>query len=412
MSEKGLERRASWIELFFDLVLVAGMTQLAHLLSHGPSVADLGLYALVYLAFWITWASFTVYGNVQAENARIRNMLLAMLGLAVMVAAVPGVREEHTTAFVVAYVALRWLAGAIYGRGQVVVDWPLAQYGAGALPWLLSLFFPSARYWLWAAGIALDLWTMFAASSNRVIGEAERRLDRVIRSRGLPPGQQVPRITASRTDAGHLAERMGLFVIIVLGEGVIQILTSASESRWTLALDTASLAAFAVLIGLWALSLLHGFAGVPGLEADALSTRHAMSLHAATTGALAALAAGLGMGIAHAEGHLSTGTRWLLCSSIAAYFLISAIGGLATHTTGKWLLGWALPGIALPIALGIVGNRLNAAWLIWLLAAIVGWQTLYKPLSGISGASGYPQRTDGSSRSEAGPDDPVSVAQS
>src|SRR6185369_16421160 len=125
------ERHASWIELFFDLVVVAGVAQLAHLLSHGPSLGDVGLYLLVFLAFWISWASFTVYGNVEGDRVRIPAMLLAMLGLAVMVAAVPGIRDQHTTAFVVAYVGLRWLAGAIYQRGQVVVDWPLAQYGGG-----------------------------------------------------------------------------------------------------------------------------------------------------------------------------------------------------------------------------------------------------------------------------------------
>ncbi|WP_026208386.1 low temperature requirement protein A [Catelliglobosispora koreensis] len=96
------ERHASWIELFFDLVLVAGIAQLAHVLSHGPSLADLGLYVLLYLAFWITWATFTVYGRVRGEKTRILPILLAMMGLAVMVASVPGVREEHTTAFVVA----------------------------------------------------------------------------------------------------------------------------------------------------------------------------------------------------------------------------------------------------------------------------------------------------------------------
>ena len=82
------ERHASWIELFFDLVVVAGVGQLAHLLSHGPSLIDFGLYLLLFLAFWIAWAAFTVYGNVEGDTARIPFMLLAMLGLAVMVAAV------------------------------------------------------------------------------------------------------------------------------------------------------------------------------------------------------------------------------------------------------------------------------------------------------------------------------------
>ena len=35
-----LERHASWIELFFDLVVVAGIGQLAHLLPGAPSGAE------------------------------------------------------------------------------------------------------------------------------------------------------------------------------------------------------------------------------------------------------------------------------------------------------------------------------------------------------------------------------------
>jgi hypothetical protein len=89
------ERHASWIELFFDLFVVAGVGQLAHLLSHGPSFADVGLYLLIFLALWFAWATFMVYGNVEGDRARIPLMLLAMLGLAVMVAAVPSIRPAH-----------------------------------------------------------------------------------------------------------------------------------------------------------------------------------------------------------------------------------------------------------------------------------------------------------------------------
>ncbi len=370
------ERHASWVELFFDLVVVAGVGLLAHLLSHGPTLADVGLYLLTFLAFWIAWASFTVYGNIKGDRVRIPTMLLAMLGLAIMMAAGPGVRHRHTTAFVVAYVALRWLAGAVYRRGEVVVDWPLAQYGAGALPWLVSIFVnDAARYWLWTAGVVIDLAAMMFSSGENILRNAQRRLDRVLARRHLGD-RQVPTIRAARTESGHLSERLGLFVIIVLGEGVIQVVTAASAADWTLPLDAAALGAFVVLAGVWTLSLLYGFCGVPGLDAARIPTRHAMALNCAITAALAALAAGLGVAIGHAGGYLPTGTRWLLCASVAAYFAISAVGGLAARTPARWLLGWAVPCIAVPIVLGAV-DHLTAPWLIWALVATVGWQISY-----------------------------------
>jgi low temperature requirement protein LtrA len=39
-------------------------------------------------------------------------------------------------------------------------------------------------------------------------------------------------VTVARTDTEHLAERLGLFAIIVLGEGVIQLVEAGSEAGW------------------------------------------------------------------------------------------------------------------------------------------------------------------------------------
>jgi low temperature requirement protein LtrA len=306
------ERHATWIELFFDLIVVAGVGQLAHLLSHGPSPGDLGLYTLLFLAFWIAWASFTVYGNVAGDRIRIGYMLLAMVGLAVMVAAVPGIRHEHTRAFVIAYVVLRWLAGFVYRRGEVVVDWPLAQYGGGAVPWLISLFAAEpARYWLWSLGIAFDLFALVGASGSDVLRNAQWKMDRAVRRRGLPPGKPVPAIRAARTETTHLAERMGLFVIIVLGEGVAEVLAAASGVTWGRMLEVVGIGAFA----------------------------------------------------------------------IGTYFIVDAVSGLVSHTPRLRLLGWTVPGIVVPIVLGTVGHRLATGALIWLLAAVVIWQSAHEPLT-------------------------------
>jgi low temperature requirement protein LtrA len=62
------ERHASWTELFFDLVVVAGVGQLAHLLAHGDSLSNVGLYVLLYLAFWISWATYTVTAMSRATK--------------------------------------------------------------------------------------------------------------------------------------------------------------------------------------------------------------------------------------------------------------------------------------------------------------------------------------------------------
>ncbi|WP_442785560.1 low temperature requirement protein A [Actinacidiphila sp. DG2A-62] len=49
------ERHATWLELFFDLIVVVGTAQLAHVLHGEPSLRDVGQYILLFLAFWTIW---------------------------------------------------------------------------------------------------------------------------------------------------------------------------------------------------------------------------------------------------------------------------------------------------------------------------------------------------------------------
>lgn len=76
-----IERHASWAELFFDLVAVAGVASLAHVLRSELDLAALGLYALLFLAFWLSWTTFMLYSNVAAGQTRVIRLLAGMLGL-------------------------------------------------------------------------------------------------------------------------------------------------------------------------------------------------------------------------------------------------------------------------------------------------------------------------------------------
>lgn len=388
MSERGteptpkhedvLERHASWIELFFDLVVVAGIGQLAHLLHGSPSWSDVGLYALLYLAFWTAWATFTMYGNVAGDRVRIPSMLIAMFGLAVMMAAVAGIHENHALAFAVAYVAVRLLASRVWQGGQIVVDWPIAQMSLGVLPWIVSFWVDGdARYWLWAAGVAIDLLLMFVVSGSAIMADAQEKLDRIVKVRGFKDGR-VPELEAVHSDRAHLAERLGLYVIIVLGEGVILVISAASSLTWNSTVISLSLGSFVLLAGMWALSLLYGHAGVPHLKAETFPARIDMALHCFTTGAIAVLVAALGASTELGEEHTSSTLRWLLCASVATYFGISAVAGLWARSDRRWLLGWALPCTAVPVIMGVVGGHMSATWIIWVLVATVAWQNGYE----------------------------------
>ncbi|MET0788487.1 MAG: low temperature requirement protein A [Cellulomonas sp.] len=377
-----VERHASWKELFFDLVVVAGIGQLAHLLREDTDALTFGLYAVLFLAFWISWAGFAVYGNIAGDDARTGVLIIAMLGLSVMAASVPGIHGSRAHAFVIAYVALRWLAGAVFSRGKVLLDWPLAQYGLGATPWLISLWVAApARYWLWTLGIVIDLVVLLMASSERTMQNAEEKLARVRASnrRGGPGGDREIVLEATHTEQEHLAERLGLFVIIVLGEGLIQIIDAAADAqRWDRSTAVVALGAFALLASVWTAGLLHGTAGVPQLKPHVVAPRIVMLLHALLTGALAALAAALGIAVEHTHGALELDGRVLLCGSVAVYCVIGVVTASLVGTTRGWLLVRGIPSVVAPLLLLFLGSSLHVGALVWLLVLVVVWLALQK----------------------------------
>ncbi|MDX5577851.1 low temperature requirement protein A, partial [Streptomyces sp. ID01-9D] len=200
-----------------------------------------------------------------------------------------------------------------------------------------------------------------------------------------------PRLGESRIDAAHMGERLGLYVIIVLGEGVIQIIDAASErDDWDGPLAATGLGAFGLLAAICTLSLLYGTNGIPRLRRGALAPRLAMLLHALMTGFLVALATALGSAVAHVDDVLPKGQHWLLCGAMAGYFAAGLVAALplADRADRVWLLGWALPCVAVAVALAPLGVRLPAWATVWILVALVCWQLLYDPGRADAAATG------------------------
>ncbi|MFF0491849.1 low temperature requirement protein A [Nocardia sp. NPDC004068] len=371
------ERRATWMELFFDLVAVAGIGQLTHVLHHGPTIGEFALYALLYLAFWIGWASVTLYGDIAYDHIRLPLMLAAMLGLGVMAAAVPGMPDRHATAFAAVYVVVRIGLSQVWGRGRIVVDWPNAQLTGGVLPWIVSLWVPEPwKFWLWALGLAIDLWGMFAVSGERMMAGAQEAFDRRLRRSHRFEGVEIPKLQALHVDPEHLGERLGLYVIIVLGEGVIGIIAAIGGVAWNARVLSLGFGAFVILTGLWALTLTYGF--IPRLMSgdtapDAVPRQHLLAAHCLLTGAIATIAAGLSLVLSHPDGHLGAGVGWALCGGAAAYFLLTALGGARSRDGWRWTLTWPLPGALVAVVLGAFGPRLDPLWLVYGIVLTIGW---------------------------------------
>ena len=95
-------------------------------------------------------------------------------------------------------------------------------------------------------------------------------------------------------------------MIIVLGEGVVQVVEAASEAEYGKGLFAAGLASFVLLASMFGLSVLYGHAGVPHLRGGLVSVRIGLVLHLLVTGVLACVAVSLAAVVEHGTEPLST----------------------------------------------------------------------------------------------------------
>ncbi|WP_414637638.1 low temperature requirement protein A [Amycolatopsis sp.] len=312
---------------------------------------------------------FTGYGNIAAGAARALPVLTAMLGLAVMAAAVGEIDSDRAKVFAIAYVGVRVLSDRAWrGRSAIVVDWPVAQLGAGVVPWIVSLWIDGPwRYDLRAIGLGIDLFVSFTFDRERMTRSiAERQA----RAAGRRPGPHA--ISIARLDEAHFGERLGLFMIIVLGEGVLMVTQAMSDLEvWNRTGYGTVIGSLVLLAGLWALMLRRGYGGVPMLGESA-PPRVMLFLHCVVAGVLAALASGMGElveSVPHA--HPETSTRWLVCAAVAAIGLVGAGAAIAGN---GWL--WGLRPLAPALLIPALAVLLDpgVAGLVWLLVLAVALQ--------------------------------------
>src|SRR5215469_17747850 len=97
------ERRASWRELFFDLVFAAAVGQLAGALQDHPGLATLARFVMLFTPIWWLWVQFTFYADRhESEDAVHRAAFLSAILLCVGLAAgAPRALAGATTGFVV-----------------------------------------------------------------------------------------------------------------------------------------------------------------------------------------------------------------------------------------------------------------------------------------------------------------------
>ena len=208
------ERKISWLELFYDLVYVIAISKITqHLGSHISFTGFLEYSYFFMLIFW-GWLNGSLYHDLHGtEGLRTRLMTLwqvmIIAALSIAISQTSGKSFAHTTiAFMVmqVYITYQWWAVGIYDKEHRKYNRPytVLYMISFALLWL-SLYLPDSY-----ANLVFPLVILFNYSPPFIT-------TRVLRRSSL-----------DLSLSSSMAERLGLFTIIVFGEVVLGVVNGIS----------------------------------------------------------------------------------------------------------------------------------------------------------------------------------------
>jgi low temperature requirement protein LtrA len=222
-SEKLQDRKISWLELFYDLVYVAAISQLTEYLAEHPNWNGLGYFFFIFsLIFW-SWINGSNYHDIHG-SAGIRTRyftLLQMFVVAAVTITLPDLFEGNHQTFAIAFACVQtiitylwWSVGYYDPEHRRLNTYYTICYCTSLVFIIGSVFtnLQTANY-LWGAALFFNYLAPFIAGPGTV---------REFRNRGL-----------NYVTSTSMIERFGLFTIIVLGETILGIVHGISNLNHT-----------------------------------------------------------------------------------------------------------------------------------------------------------------------------------
>jgi low temperature requirement protein LtrA len=320
-------RSATVLELFFDLCFVVAVAQAASALHDQIAEDHVGDgvvgYAMVFFAIWWAWMNFTWFASAyDTDDVAYRlTTLVQIAGALILAAGVPDAMDGSDFAVItLGYVVMR-LAMVTQWLRAAAADPPhrrsSLRFAAGIavvqLGWVLRLALPD--------GLGMASFLVLAAAELAIPIWAER----------TAPTSWHP---------GHIAERYGLFTLIVLGECVlastVAIQTALDENAALADLATTAAGGLLTVFGMWWLYF--------GKEASEFLTSLRAGIvwgygHYLVFASAAAVGAGLAVNVDYVTHHAAIGAR----GSAAAFTIPVALFLLAVwalqvrpHHLARW----------------------------------------------------------------------------
>jgi low temperature requirement protein LtrA len=355
-------RQVSFLELFYDLVYVAVISQAAHHLAEHVSVRGLVEFVVVFALIWIAWINGTLYLELHGrEDGRTRSLVFVQMGiLALLAVFTASAADTSGQAFALVYATFQvvqtWLWGTVWrqdrhGRPEFVAV--TRAYAAGM-----------------AISVAVILASAFLPATPRLVVWAGFAIAWIV---GIIMVARGARVGLGMTPTDSLVERFGLFTIIVLGEvvfGVVDGLSSAERDGLTV---TTGMLALWMGFGFWWIYFDLVGRRLPRGDGGALSTW--LLSHLPITGSIAAAGAGMVSLIGHAhDARTPAGTGWLLGGAVATGLLALVLTERALVDAERLFSVLRPLGLAMTAGAAaalIVGGIRPAPWLLALLLVAI-----------------------------------------
>lgn len=359
IEEEHEERRATWLELFYDLVFVVAIAELSHNLSKDVSLGGFIGFVALFIPIWWCWIGATFYATL-FDTDDLGDRLLTLLQMSIIIALTVNLHHGLSTSsqgFAIAYIAARCIlilqyliAGHHVPEARPLTNWYIKGCSIGAVFWLVSLFVPIPwRFGCWALGLIVEFITPLGTGHLAV---------------QIPPNMS------------HVPERMGLFTIIVLGESMAAVVRGVAGKQW----DTSS-----ILTAVLGVSIAFSFWWLyfDSVDSSPLETMKAGKIKIFLTWLyshlfLAIGLAAIGVGVEHIIAKsgfdiLPRNERWLFCGAVTLSFMVLSVINFTTCVLdkihkGRILSAYRLGAGSFVLFLAIAGNNLSSVVLITLVA--------------------------------------------
>ena len=316
------DQKVTFVELFFDLVFVFCITQIAAMLHGHIDLPSAGSALLVFWLVWWAWTQFTWALNA-ANTDHPQVQMTALLATAVaffLAVGVPGALGDGALWFAVPYVAVRMIGLLLYyavarndpGQRQAVRAFGLLSLSGLAVVVVGALAGGGAQYGWWGLAIALDL--LAAGVGGQLEGW------------NLHPD--------------HFVERHGLIVIIALGETFIVAAAGLAGATMTPVVIATGGLAVAVTCGLWwsyfrraRLEFEHALRSREGSARSCLARDVFSVMHFPMLCGVIVLAAGTEEALAHPDELLAVSVRVALGAGVVLF--VCGTGLAIWRATGR-----------------------------------------------------------------------------